>query len=422
MKTYAYIILLLGLFGCSNKANNTSSILSETDTLVVEEDINIRPKDKHLPIYEEISEYRNNLSDVASEISFVKLPNEPSLRDFFVYDIQCCEQYIFLMGAKYIYQYDRKGNFVRQVGAVGQGPGEYTLLTAPMLIDHKKHLLYANDLHTHRLLVYDFDGNFKKKINQGQGISCLTILDSTLLAVRTNSLNRFLPHSGEKLILQDYKGRMVKSFNSYLYPISKDEVESYGPDINPLWCNHGDFYTLEYGNDTIYRVTKDTLIPSLLLTGKLALERNELFKKDKKNKVYIAGPLMKPNSYVFESNRFLLFRMNSKSESYYVICDKKTGQISRTGHQDKSYKFEYKSEKSKDFFIDDLVSGMVVDPLYQSMGMAIGLVPASAIVEDRDDIINFIDQHPTNEGAKLKDIVSQMTEEDNSVICFIKFK
>lgn len=75
----------------------------------------------------------------------------------------------------------------------------------------------------------------------------------------------------------------------------------YGPEINPLWCNDGDFYTLEYGNDTIYRVTEEALIPSLTLTGSLAIERDELFKKEGRKKVMLCGQLMKPNSYVFES-------------------------------------------------------------------------------------------------------------------------
>ena len=43
-----------------------------------------------------------------------------------------------------------------------------------------------------------------------------------------------------------------------------------GPDVNPLWNNDGNFYLLEYGNDTIYQVTKEALIPDLVLTGKLA--------------------------------------------------------------------------------------------------------------------------------------------------------
>ena len=179
---------------------------------------------------------------------------------------------------------------------------------------------------------------------------------------------------------------------------------------------------MEYGNDTIYQVTKEALIPDLVLTGKLALDRDGLFKKDTKDKVWVGGPLMKPNSYVFESNRFLLFRMYAETEIYYAICDKKTGKISRTGHQDKRYEFDYKGEKSKDYFIDNLVSNMVVDPLYQSSGMAIGLIPAPAIVGDHDNITNFIDQHPTDEGTKLKKIITQMTEEDNSIVCFIKFK
>ena len=422
MKTYIYIILLFCLLGCSNKANNTSSILSEIDTLVVEEDVNIRPEDKHIPIYEEISEYRNNLSEIASEISFVKLSNEPLVRDFFIYDIQSTDQFIFLMGPQLIYQYDWNGNFIRQIGGKGQGPGEYTNLTAPLMIDSENKLLYAHDLHTQQLLVYDFDGVFKKKVNLDRNASCLTMYDSILIAERTSSAYRFLPYEGKAFAFRGYNGKIVKSFGSYLYPISRDGLEHYGPDVNPLWNNDGNFYMLEYGNDTIYQVTKETLIPDLVLTGKLALDRDGLFKKDTKDKVWVGGPLMKPNSYVFESNRFLLFRMYAATEIYYAICDKKTGQISRTGHQDKRYEFDYKGEKSKDYFIDDLVSNMVVDPLYQSSGIAIGLILAPAIVDDRDNITNFIDQHPTDEGTKLKEIVTQMTEEDNSIVCFIKFK
>lgn len=422
MKMCIFYVLLFCLFGCSNKRNNTSLILLGTDTLVVEEDINIRPQDKHLPIYEEISEYLNNLSEVASEVSFVKLSNEPLVRDFFVYDIQFTNQYVFLMGPQLIYQYDRDGNFIRQVGGKGQGPGEYTDLTAPLMIDSENKLLYAHDLRIQQLLVYDFDGVFKKKINLDRNTACLTLFDSTLIAERTYAYYRFLPYHGNALAFRDYSGKIAKSFDSYLYPISREGLENFGPDVNPLWNNDGNFYMLEYGNDTIYRVTKDALIPDLVLTGKLVLDREELFKKDKKDKVYIGGPLMKPNSYVFESNYFLLFRMNAKSESYYAICNKKTGQISRTGHQEKAYEFDYKSEKSKDYFIDDLVSSMVVDPLYQCADMAIGLIPAPAIVNDRENILDFIAKHPSDEGVKLKSIIEQMTDEDNSIICFIKFK
>ena len=252
--------------------------------------------------------------------------------------------------------------------------------------------------------------------------ACLTMFDSTLIAERTSSAYRFLPYEGKALAFRGYNGKIVRSFGSCLYPISRDGLDHYGPDVNPLWNNDGNFYLLEYGNDTIYQVTKEALIPDLVLTGKLALDRDGLFKKDTKDKVWVGGPLMKPNSYVFESNRFLLFRMYAETEIYYAICDKKTGKISRTGHQDKRYEFDYKGEKSKDYFIDNLVSNMVVDPLYQSSGMAIGLIPAPAIVGDRDNITNFIDQHPTDEGTKLKKIITQMTEEDNSIVCFIKFK
>lgn len=83
---------------------------------------------------------------------------------------------------------------------------------------------------------------------------------------------------------------------------------------------------------------------------------------------------------------------------------------------------EYAREKDKDYFIDNLVSNMAIIPLYQSNGMAIGIISAMSIIENKDDILNFIAQHPTQEGESLKKIIENIEEEDNSILCFIRFK
>ncbi|MGL5619570.1 MAG: 6-bladed beta-propeller [Tannerellaceae bacterium] len=427
MRTLICLSAFVCMLNCSNKRepNSTSTVAAErdvevTDVTAVTTDENIRPKDRNLAVYSKIDQYTNNLSAIASDVEFVHLDDEPLLRDFFVHDMQRTDDYIFVMGSGSIHQYNLQGKYIRPIGRSGQGPGEYVNLSAPLLIDEDKKEISVLDLYTKRMPRYNFDGKFLKSVRMSDDLGGYLRMDSTTFIARTFCFDRFLPNV-KSLELKDQNFKTIKSFDSYIYPIEV-KGERYGPEYNALWRCNDDFYTLEYGNDTVFQVTRDALIPSLILSGELALEKDELFKKKVEDKVYVAGPLMKPNSYVFESNRFLLFRMNSGNDCYFVICDKLTGELSRTGKHSKRYSSEFTGERSRDYFIDDIVSSMCVSPLYYSNGYAIGLIPAMAIVEDREQILQYIQSHPTKEGEKLAEIVRNITEEDNSIACFIRFK
>lgn len=422
-KTLSYICCLALLSSCIGR-NKTSVNDKNIDTASIAENINIRPKSMYVPLYDEIENYSNNLSAIGSSIRFVKLDETPLLRDFFINDIQQTDKDLFIQGSEYIYKYDASGKFVKQIGGRGQGPAEYVNLNPPIQLDPENQLLYASDLKTLKCIIYDFNGNFKKTIKVKEGQESICLLDSLTIAVRTGGFYRFLPYETPLIIIQDNNRKNIKSYKSSLYPVPRTGTESFGNEVNPLWNCQNSFYTMEYGNDTIYQITKDKLTPSLLLTGSLALDKNELFTKDLKDKVYIGGSLTKPNSYIFESNRFIIARLISKKNGdYFAIFDKKTGNIQRTGKQITPYwKNYYKRKNAQDYFIDDLVSNLPIDPLYQSEGEAIGIIPASSIVEERENILDYIAKHPTEEGENLKKIVAKITEEDNSVLCFIRFK
>ena len=420
MRTLICLSAFVCMLNCSNKreSNSTSSVTAEKDVGVIDE--NIRPKDCNLAIYSKIDQYTNNLSAIASDVEFVHLDNEPLLRDFFVYDMQRTDDYIFVMGPGFIYQYNLQGKYIRTIGRSGQGPGEYVTLCAPLLIDEDKKEISVLDLRTKRMPRYNFDGKFLKTVRMSDYLGGYLRMDSTTFIARTFCFDRFLP-TVKLLELKDQNFKTIKSIDSYIHPIT-EKGERYGPELNALWRCNDDFYTLEYGNDTVFQVTREGIRPSLVLSGELALEKDELFKNNVGDKVYVAGVMQKPNSYVFESNRFLLFRMSSENDRYFVICDKLTGELSRTGKHAKRYSSEFTGESSRDYFIDDIVSSMCVSPLYYSNGYAIGLIPAMAIMEDREQILQYIQSHPTKEGEKLAEIVRNMTEEDNSIACFIRFK
>ena len=427
MKNSFYLLLCIALsVSCSGKKQSAAEAVSDTiPTVEVAEDVNIRPADKYVPFYDEIGKYDNNLSSIASGVRFVKLDDEPLFRDYLVYDVQQCDSFLFLLGGEYIFMYDESGHFLRQIGSKGQGPGEYVLLNAPLQLDEKNRIAYVADGYTSRFLSYDFDGNLLKAIRYADSEwSQAYLLDSVTLAVNTSFISRFLPRKTKKLVLQDYARKTLKSFPSYLYPVeSPENGMHYGPN-NILWSCQKDFYLLEYGNDTIFQITQEQLIPSLILTGDLKLDKEELFIQGVKNKLVISPQMMKPSSGIFESNRFFIASMyrQNPEESYYAVLDKKTGELWRTGKHTQPFIGEFAKYKSSKYFIDDMVSGLPFEPIYYSQGETIGLIAADALLTQKEAIAEFVAKHPTEEGKKLQKLLETMNEESGSVLCFVKLK
>ena len=425
MKNSFYLLLCIALsVSCSGKKQSAAEAVSDTiPTVEVAEDVNIRPADKHVPFYDEIEKYDNNLSSIASGVRFVKLDNEPIFRDFFVLDIQQCDSFLFLMEPKHLFMYDATGKFIRQIGQNGQGPGEYVYLGAPLQLDEKRRILYATDFYTNRYLSYNFDGGFLKETRFSHEEDQAYLLDSTTIAINTLSTQRFLPHKTPKLVLQNYARKILKSFPSYLYPIDRPRnMISFGPD-NFLWHCGNDFYLLEYGNDTIFQVTREKLIPALILTGDMKPTGDNLF-DDEKDKLSITAYIGQPSAAIFESNRFLIAKISrSRSrESYHAVLDKKTGALWRTGKHTQPFVGEAAKFRTENYFIDDMVSGLPIEFIYNSQGEAACLIAADVLLTQKDVIADFVKKHPTEEGKKLLKIVEGMHEEDSSVVCFVKLK
>lgn len=425
MKNSFYLLLCIALsVSCSGKKQSAAEAVCDTiPTVEVAEDVNIRPADKHVPFYDEIEKYDNNLSSIASGVRFVKLDNEPIFRDFFVLDIQQCDSFLFLMEPKHLFMYDATGKFIRQIGQNGQGPGEYVYLGAPLQLDEKRRILYATDFYTNRYLSYNFDGGFLKETRFSHEEDQAYLLDSTTIAINTLSTQRFLPHKTPKLVLQNYARKILKSFPSYLYPIDRPRnMISFGPD-NFLWHCGNDFYLLEYGNDTIFQVTREKLIPALILTGDMKPTGDNLF-DDEKDKLSITAYIGQPSAAIFESNRFLIAKISrSRSrESYHAVLDKKTGALWRTGKHTQPFVGEAAKFRTENYFIDDMVSGLPIEFIYNSQGEAACLIAADVLLTQKDVIADFVKKHPTEEGKKLLKIVEGMHEEDSSVVCFVKLK
>ena len=425
-KIYCCILLITFLFFSCRKGtlNNRSIeyIPVSTEALDVKEEE--YKEDLYsiisTPIYSSTSNHNNNLSAVASDIDFIALDLEPPLREtLLLQNVELSEDIIFLSWLDGIFSYDNTGKFIERIGGVGQGPEEFVRI-ATIRLDRDNKLLYGNDMNRRRMIVYRFDGTFKKTFPLKYNESDFVMLDSSTIVWRQSvhdreqnpsMLIRFATNNGEE----------IKTLWSKYFPLPIREMGgALGVSANPIWNNKDTYYYMEYGTDTIFRILGDALIPTRVLTGNLKLNLTEHFNRNTGNKMRLTMPVMSSNSAIFESNQFLIFRLRSDYEIFFMIYDKSSKQLHRTYHKDASEnRF---GSKNMDYFVDDMLSGLHINPLYQSMGKAIAVIPAHEISKRKQDVLNFIEKNPNEKSQRFKQTIQTITDDDNPILMIITFK
>ena len=83
---------------------------------------------------------------------------------------------------KGVFVFDENGNFIRRIGRIGKGPGEYDVPN-DMAIDmfSGRLLIFCNN--SKKLIAYDFNGNFIEEVKLKSYIDGFSILNNDLIAV-----------------------------------------------------------------------------------------------------------------------------------------------------------------------------------------------------------------------------------------------
>ena len=190
-------LLLIGVFvllGCSSNKKQEPMSKSGVPVINLSEDVSTVPS--------------LLLSEAAEKLEIVPLErtDESVLSD--ITEMQVTDHNIWIDHGRefYIYRFSRTGKFLNRIGSIGQGPGEYVNYLT-FLVDEDKKEVYIFSTNN-GVLVYDFEGGFKKQISDFQ----------TMVGMFSSIYKQY--------ILNDHKFFAIQNFGLYR-SVDKDSLWSF---------------------------------------------------------------------------------------------------------------------------------------------------------------------------------------------------
>ncbi len=121
--------------------------------------------------------------------------------------------------------FKRDGTFLRHIGAIGQGPGEYYMISE-VQIDEDNNRIYLSSWISDKILIYDLDGNIYPPIPLPRRVvRCRMRVDSTNKTVLMMGV--FFEDTKSHIWIQDFGGRVIQETSSLPYDSDQQPIEDF---------------------------------------------------------------------------------------------------------------------------------------------------------------------------------------------------
>lgn len=315
MRIYLFFPLVLLFLACSceRKVNSKLEIIDIANAFENQQEI--------------------KLSRFVSEITYI--PLESKLESFISdYPTIKVEDYILVRNSGLnhtpLLLFDKSnGDFIRYIGKIGRGPGEYDVPAKDFYNVYNK-LIYTLDHNLREIKILDINGHYfegfetpnvtESSVRGGM----LSVIFDTYLDNDTyvSFVNNFTGAIKTKLVIFN-KDSILNIFPNFLQWGDKDVTKNHTPSFNPQFIRlNNNLYFKEVFNDTLFRVTIDKLLPRFIFKyGKYGLPYEQQQK---------IMPSFGQLSYDYfmvndidENSNFLFFRLFYDKKEYTCFYDKK---------------------------------------------------------------------------------------------------
>lgn len=385
-----YIHSLIFAIGCCNVAPlDNININKYTSPYIVNIEQNINNSKKLV------------ISLLSNEVYYIPLETKSSCLLKNIRKIEILDSMIFISDFRGLYKFDMNGKFIKQIGQVGKGPGEYIHVMG-FCIDPYRRMINVRDF-IPKIKTFDLNGNFIKETKHEFSAHQFYLLDSMNFVFKLYNI----PPDNEYILyltdLETYPLFKVKNHNIRRFSVD------IAPSKTPLYFYDNTIRFKDFEVDTLISFNgRCTEAYAIFNFGKFKLDSEAFFasvqdpgyKEQFKNKLWISG--------IVENSEFLFIRLEKGFEeiNYYALHKKQTGEtiINNTG------------------FTNDIDRGVSFWPYYVFNGN---------ILCDFIDAYRFREQVLSNQTAnlsgkyeekylKLLQLADAIKENDNPIVILIK--
>lgn len=203
-----------------------------------------------------------NLSSISDSIYYLKLETDSSclldkIRSPYK-NIVFKGNRIFVSDTKNLYCFDSNGNYLYKVGGLGRGPGEYgDVLSFTVLNEIKKIAILSET--RRNVFIYDFNGNFKNKINVDFYPTNIASIGNRILLVNCKGRRELIDYYTFSIYTTegDLLKRVFKRDNERKAKLRLDS------DKDRFFYFKNTLHYWEFYYDTIWRINNNTEIEAV---------------------------------------------------------------------------------------------------------------------------------------------------------------
>lgn len=288
-KTLSILLGMIIITSCNNSKNPSAADNKVIKSIVLPYLIDI---EKNLSEAKSIS-----LSSIGKQLEYIPLETNPNCMIQSIQHITFSEEFMFIADYTKILQFDRKGKFLRQIGANGRGPGEYLGITG-LCIDPKNKKIFVNVCSNGcEILEYDFNGSFIKSFNLPWRSYQFIVYDTTGFIFHFTYDNDSTAYSKYNFYITDHELNPI-------YKIKRNFIRKSNIAARkiPLYYFNNILHYKQYTVDTMYTLENEKPKPyAIFKLGKTKLDPNVMFNARNPN----VAQMIKEISNYFEISKIL---------------------------------------------------------------------------------------------------------------------
>jgi len=202
--------------------------------------------------------------------------------------IHLTTDFIFTTSGSNLFQFDRTGKFIRQIGREGQGPGEFKLQYCGF--DDNNHRILVISYYSREPLIFDYNGNFLGNVNDSIVSSCFGLVELFgagnnyfICTIQPMDIDHQWAGKPYELVLYDFnKHKVTQTLTNRLVCRVEDAgwYNAVKPSFQTLVKKDSFFYYHSFYNDTLYSVSNSSIHPFAVIDfGKLKFSSNSVYSR-----------------------------------------------------------------------------------------------------------------------------------------------